>query len=297
MEYSLQDILRKIFAGVATEEEKQYYTDNFMTDAERQIGKPLFAMNAEEELEYKILTYNNKQGDLDKYDCLKCKNRGNIAVNNNGYFALRNCSCISIRKTIKLMEESGLGNLLKIYSFDKFECKEEWQKYIYNQAKKFVDDDKNWFYIGGSAGSGKSFLCTAIVKELLKKGYPTKYMLWLDESVALKQTKANEPEKYNSMINEIKNAQVLYIDDFLKVGKNEKPTTADINLAMEILNFRYNKARADRSKRYITIISSERSIGEIIDYDEATGSRITEMTKPDYYLYITPDRSKNYRLR
>lgn len=296
MEQTLQQILRKIFTDTATAEDEQYYIDHYMSEEEKQVGKPLFRMNKEEELKYQVIMHNNKQGDLTGYDCSKCKNRGDYATDKNGYFALVNCDCLSIRKTIRLMEKSGLGNLLKIYSFDKFKCEEEWQQYIYDKAKAFVTDDKNWFYIGGNSGAGKSHLCTAIVRELLKRGLPTKYMLWLDESVALKQS-VTSSESYQELMNEIKNTQVLYIDDFLKTGKNEEPTQADIKLAMEILNYRYNKARSDKSKRWITIISSERSIGEILDYDEATGSRITEMTKPDYYLFIAKDKSKNYRLK
>lgn len=296
MEQTLQDILRKVFTGKATEEDEQYYIDHFMNKEEKQIGKPIFKMNKEENLQYQILMHNNRQGELIGYDCPKCKNRGNFAIKQEGYFALTTCDCMSLRRTIRLMERSGLGNLLKLYSFDKFECKEEWQKHIYEKARAFVNDDKNWFYIGGNSGSGKSHLCTAIVRELLNKDYQTKYMLWLDESVALKQA-ITDAERYAKLMDEIKNAQVLYIDDFLKTGKNEEPTQADIKLAMEILNYRYNKARSDRSRRWITIISSERSIGEILEYDEATGSRITEMTKPDYYLFIAKDQSKNYRLK
>ena len=296
MEQTFQQLLRKIFTDTATEEDKQYYVDHYMNDVEKQIGKPIFMMNKEEEVDYEVLTHNNEKGNLEGYDCPKCNNRGNIAKNINGSYCLSFCECLSIRKTIKLMEKSGLGNLLKLYSFDKFECQEDWQKSIFEKAKKFVDDDKNWFYIGGNSGCGKSMICTAIVKELLKKGYPTKYMLWLDESVALKQA-VTDSEEYQEMIREIKDAQVLYIDDFLKTGRNTDPTDADIKLAMEILNYRYNKARSDKSRRWITIISSERSIGEILDYDEATGSRITEMTKPDYYLFIAKDKSKNYRLK
>lgn len=295
MEQTLNQILRKVFTHTLTAADEQYYIDHYMTAEEKQIGKPMFRMSNEEELTYKVLTYNNKVGDLQGYNCPKCNNKGDIAIN-NGYFALVNCDCLSIRKTIRLMEQSGLGNLLKVYSFDKFECTEEWQQYIYDKAKAFVDDDKNWFYIGGNSGSGKSHLCTAIVKELLKKGYPTKYMLWLDESVALKQA-ITDAERYQDLMNEIKNAQVLYIDDFLKTGKNEDPTQADIKLAMEILNYRYNKARSDKSRRWITIISSERNISEIVELDEATGSRIAEMTKPDYYLFISKDKSKNYRMK
>lgn len=297
MDQTLQQILKKIFTNTATVDDEQYYIDHFMSEEEKQVGKPLFKMNKDEELKYQVLMHNNRQGELTGYDCPKCKNRGDFATGKNGYFALLECNCLSIRRTIRLMEESGLGNLLKVYSFDKFECKEDWQKYIFDKAKAFVtDDNKNWFYIGGNSGAGKSHLCTAIVRELLKRGLPTKYMLWLDESVALKQS-VTSSESYQELMNEIKNTQVLYIDDFLKTGKNEEPTQADIKLAMEILNYRYNKARSDKSKRWITIISSERSIGEILDYDEATGSRITEMTKPDYYLFIAKDKSKNYRLK
>lgn len=296
MEQSLQDILRKICTNTATAEDEQYYLDNFMSEEEKIIGKPLFKMDSEETTRYKAMVYNNKQGSLEGYNCPKCKNRGDFAIAEDGYYSLRDCDCLSIRKTIRLMERSGLGNLLKIYTFDKFECKEDWQQYIFDKAKAFVNDDKSWFYIGGNSGSGKSHLCTAIVKELLKQGLQTKYMLWLDESVALKQL-LTDGEKYSRLMDEIKNAEVLYIDDFLKTGKNEEPTQADIKLAIEILNYRYNKARSDRSRRWKTILSSERSIGEILEYDEATGSRITEMTKPDYYLYIAKDKSKNYRLK
>lgn len=297
MEQTFHQLLRKIFTDTATEEDKQYYIDHYMTAEEKEIGKPVFMMNKEEEVDYEVLTHNKEKGNLEGYDCPKCNNRGDIAKNINGIYCLSFCDCLSIRKTIKLMEKSGLGNLLKIYSFDKFECKEKWQQDIFDRAKKFVnDEDKNWFYIGGNSGSGKSHLCTAIVRELLSKGYPTKYMLWLDESVALKQS-VTDSEEYQEMMKEIKDAQVLYIDDFLKTGKNTAPTDADIKLAMEILNYRYNKARSDRRKRHITILSSERSIGEILKYDEATGSRIVEMTKPDYYLHIAEDTNKNYRLK
>lgn len=296
MEQSLQQILRKVFTHSATAEDEQYYIDHYMGEEEKQIGKPFFKMNEAEELKRQVLEWNNKQGELSNYNCSRCKNRGNIATDRNGVFVLVDCDCLSIRKTISLMEHSGLGNLLKIYSFDKFECTEDWQKYIFEKAKAFVDAEQNWFYIGGNSGCGKSHICTAIVRELLKKGYPTKYMLWLDESVALKQA-VTDATKYQEMMDEIKNAQLLYIDDFLKTGKNEAPTQADIKLAMEILNYRYNKARADKSKRWITILSSERNIGEIVELDEATGSRIVEMTKPDYYLFVSKDNKKNYRMK
>lgn len=61
-------------------------------------------------------------------------------------------------------------------------------------------------------------------------------------------------------MHELKMVYVFYIDDFIK----ETVTDADINIAFELLNARYN----DHEK--LTIISTEKSI------DEALGSRIYE---------------------
>lgn len=290
---TIQQILRKFFTGNATEEDDKYYREHFMSVEEKQIGKPIYNMTPTEHLQFQALTYNNERGSLKGYDCPKCLNKGEIQIVQDGYLAVRQCSCMGIRKTIRRMEESGLGNLLELYSFDKYEQKTEWQKHIYNTAQTFLTDtDKNWFYIGGQKGSGKSMICTALTKEFLQQGMSAKYMLWVDESTELKQC-ITDIDLYNPKIREIKKAQCLYIDDLFKGGVSK----ADIKLAFEILNYRYNKARSDRSKRYITIISSELSIDELLKYDEAIGSRIFEMTKPSNYLYINPDPNKNYRMQ
>ena len=64
--------------------------------------------------------------------------------------------------------------------------------------------------------------------------------------------------------------------DFLKTGKGQEPTTGDVNLAFELINARY----ADPTK--LTIISSELPVAEIVDIDEAVGSRIYERSKAHY---------------
>ena len=96
-------------------------------------------------------------------------------------------------------------------------------------------------------------------------------------------------ENYQEMISKYKDAQVLYIDDFFKVRNGEKPTTGDINLAFEIINHRLLE------KDKITIISSEKTLDEIMDYDEATMSRIYQKAG-SYKFNIGKDRSKNFRL-
>jgi hypothetical protein len=69
----------------------------------------------------------------------------------------------------------------------------------------------------------------------------------------------------------------------------QRPTRADVNLAFEIIN-----ARGAANK--ITIISSECTLTDLIDIDEAVGGRIKQKCGAHCWS-IDPDRSKNYRLR
>lgn len=291
------EIVRRIVFDEATDDEREYYVDNLMSEFEKSIGKPFWEFTKDDEIDREVFEFNKAKGELGYMDCPRCNNKGFYAVNQDGHMVTLDCPCVQTRKTLRQLEKSGLGNMLEICTFDNFDCDSDWQKSIYNKAKAFVNSKTNWFYIGGQSGTGKTHLCTAITKELILQGRSAKYMLWLDESVKLKQCKANKPDEYERLIEEIKNVEVLYIDDFLKVGKNQEPTTADINLAMEILNYRYNIARESKNCKYITIISSERRIDEILDYDEATGSRIVEMTRPDYLIFVGGGDDKNYRLK
>ena len=283
------DLLKKIYNEQATPEDIELYKQKYMSEGEKMIGKPYFQMNAEEQLRYDAFVMNNQEGSLTGYDCPICKNKGYIATVREGEIVATTCKCITTRNTLKRMEASGFGDLLNNYTFENWKTEEEWQKYVFNSAKEFLNTTAKGFYIGGQSGCGKTMICTAMAKELIKRGREVRYMLWLEDGLKLKQAKTNE-ETYNRLIESFKRAEVLYIDDFLKVGKNEQPTTADINIAIEILNFRYVRS-------LITIISSERSIEEIIGYDEATGGRIIEMTQPNFYLFIEKNKNKNYRLK
>ena len=81
------------------------------------------------------------------------------------------------------------------------------------------------------------------------------------------------------------------LDDFFKCGQVEggvqKPTAADVNLAFEILNHRYN------NPGFITIISSESTLDEIFSIDEAVGGRIGERAQG--HVINLSGKEKNYR--
>jgi hypothetical protein len=95
----------------------------------------------------------------------------------------------------------------------------------------------------------------------------------------------------------LKNADVLYIDDLFKNGKDDfgtvkQPTPADINAAFEIINYRYNNPGK------ITIISSERTLIEMNAIDEAIAGRIAEKSKAGgYCINLAKDGKKNWRMK
>ena len=245
-----------------------------------------------------IGTLNEKDG----YNCNLCKNRGYTAELRKsetfGYWSetLIPCKCQKVRATIQRLERSGLKNIIRDYTFAKYEDKEPWQKAIKTAAVKFcTDEENNWFYIGGQPGSGKTFICTAIAGYYLRHGKAAKYMLWRDDITKIKAN-ITDSQAYAAAMDELKHTEVLYIDDLFKSGKGQDgkptlPTAADINIAFEILNYRYN------NKNLITIISSERRLQEIAEIDEAVGGRIAERVMcAGYGFNIKPDKTKNLRM-
>lgn len=250
-------------------------------------------LSPQEYQQQKIDWYNQSVGTLnetDGYNCELCRNKGFIArLDENGYEVHRACKCQKTRATLNRARRSGLGNIITEFTFDKYEVTDDWQERVKNTAKAFcADDEAKWFYIGGQVGAGKTHICTAIAAHYIKAGLEVKYMLWSEEAKKLKSL-VNDIS-YQSEIEIYKNIDVLYIDDFLKVKNGETPTPADINLAFEIINHRL----LDNDK--ITIISSEKMLDELMEYDEATMSRIYQKTGI-YKLNIGKDRNKNYRLR
>jgi len=203
---------------------------------------------------------------------------------------IRECGCSEIRANIRRIRNSGLADTLEEYTFDRFRTDQPWQKVIKELAQRFVTDHYGkWLYAGGQSGSGKSHLCTAVAGELLKQGKSVRYMLWRDESVKLKAC-VNDDYEYSRLIEPLKCVEVLYIDDLFKTMQNRAVTQADVNLAFELLNYRYI------NKRLVTILSGEKSVEELIGTDEAVGSRIYHRTK-EYCIEISRDRTRNYRLK
>ena len=261
-------------------------------------------MNPQEQYyTYMAEQYNNREGDLhekDGYHCEKCKNRGTIAkavYTEFGYWThvYYDCECKIVRSNIARMRKSGLQDVIEKYRFDNYEAAEPWQQAVKNLAMDYTAAQRNqrgegkWFFMGGASGAGKSHICTAICRELLLAGFGVQYMKWREDTVRLKAMVTDG--QYEAEMHKLKTAEVLYIDDFFKTGHSEngmqKPSPADVSLAFELLNDRYNQPNA------ITIISSESMLDDIFAIDEAIGGRIWE--RADEYVVSLSGKEKNYR--
>lgn len=259
----------------------------------QQIAGTLKPLSYEEYELKKIEWENAMPGNLQGKHCQVCLNKGYNRKRVIDRTVTIECRCMAKRRSLRLIQKSGLSDTLERYTFETYQTLEKWQQTAKQKALDYVKDhDGKWFVAAGAVGSGKSHLCTAICGALLDAGLETRYMLWRDHGVQIKAV-VNDSEAYSAMVEPLKRVPVLYIDDLFKTAKGEsgtaKFTTGDINLAFELLNARYNR------KDLVTIISTELSIEKILEIDEAVGSRIYERSKGCYLRIEGED--KNWRLR
>lgn len=235
---------------------------------------------------------NNYKVERAGYECPICGNKGYVAdLHNDGSIytdrlVTRTCNCAAIRKGIAHLEKMGLLEAVRGSNIKDFRTEQPHQKKMKQTVQDFLKNTGGaWLYMGGQPGCGKTMLCNYVYGRLLNAGYDCWYMSWTEESKTLRRY-ANNPEAFERHAYPLTHAEVLYIDDLMK---GTMPTAAEKALAFEIINARY---RANR----ITIISSEWLLDNLIDLDEATGSRILEKAG-EFVVNVLPDRAKNYRTK
>lgn len=237
--------------------------------------------------------YNEMTGNLRYVDCDVCRNKGYIAfVNTEGFEARKECECMKKRRSYQRLRESGLEALAKRYTFKNYRTNEGWQEHVKNTALKYLSEiksgKKNWFYCSGQQGSGKTHICIAAATNLIASGYDVCYKIWQRLFQELNSS-IYDNERYSRLMEEVSNCEILYIDDFLKV-KDSKLLDRNYDIAFEIINNRYNS-------RKITIISSEKMLGDVERNDIALAGRIAEMTGLEYNMQIGYDPGRNIRKR
>lgn len=248
--------------------------------------------NYQEHMQWQCNIFNRTEGNLDDgYDCPDCMNRGYFYAIKNDVIVQPECRCMKIRNSIRRLKNSGLGDIARQYTFEAYETPAEWQKKAKAKAEQYAaENPEKWLFFGGQSGCGKTHLCTAVCMELINQGHDVKYFLWRDIVHSTEQNRFNE-ENFSKKFQEIQNAEIIYIDDFLKtthrVSGRITPSETELNTAYEIINSRVISGRK-------TIISSELHISDISRLDEATGGRIAAASK-GFQIMINSEENRNYR--
>jgi DNA replication protein DnaC len=238
-------------------------------------AKAYIAVHGVEAYEQRLAEHRRRE--IEEYDRERAKRASLIRLKNSGF-----------GETI-----DDVKAFLAEYTFDTFNTREEWQKKMLEKCRQFLaQDEHKWLYISGQPGCGKTHLGTAVCGELLAKGKPTRYMTHRELINTL--IASQNDEDYYDIVREYGTVEVLYLDDFFKPVKNDRgdvtrPTAAEVKHTFEVLNMRL-------VRNGITIITSERSLMEICDIDEALGSRIKQKCGK-YTMDILRKPGRNYRMR
>lgn len=224
--------------------------------------------------------------------CPKCKGTGYlIFTDEKGYEYCKECECQEVVKAKARLKASGISEEFLKKGFKNFddrgmEVLKKAKNIGIQYCKEFPEirnTKRNSVLYMGQVGSGKTHLSMAICNAIMDT-YKTGvlYMAYREEMVRIKQV-VNDEIDYNNAISRFKQCPVLMIDDLLK-GKS---TEADVNILFEIINFRY-------VNNMPMIVSTEKTIDELLDFDEGTMSRIIEMARG--HLIEIVGREYNYRL-
>lgn len=274
-------------------QKKDYYDLDDLFD---NVPKNIERTNVEENFLDKrnVKLYNATQYNDKTYQCEKCKNKGKIAyLDEYGIFNLKDCECYRIRLNRKKMEKLGLLNFLdENNSFETMVSNENWQQHMISIAKNYVENfDNEWLLVCGSVGSGKTKLCSIVFSKILEKkpNAICEYLQWDADCNNLTFPSEKEKDNVNALIEDYKNCDILYIDDFLRLKSKKDFNSYLSNTAKAIINYRY-------INKLTTIISSELYYNELEELDEAIATRIYQMCgKGEHIISIKRDKGRNMR--
>jgi len=211
-----------------------------------------------------------------KYECPDCKDTLWLHLGGNNF---KPCHCREVKQARKIIEKSGIAKAFASKTIRDYIPKNSTQedaKYIsidyVKNFKEIVKERNNSIMFLGQPGSGKTHLTIAIANALLKAGIAVRYMQYREEITAIKQV-INDEQDYSRLMNNWKNAPVLLIDDLYKgIIRNGKANESELSIMFDLINHRYLAQKP-------VMVSSEFYLNQILDFDEATGTRISEMAK------------------
>ncbi|MFJ7974872.1 ATP-binding protein [Peribacillus sp. NPDC096379] len=208
----------------------------------------------------------------------------------------KRCACIKQKKMERLLKASDITDEFKKLGFKNFSLEGKPQIIVdmydcsSSYLKRFLairTDRANSIALLGQPGSGKTHLLTAIANNLMqRKNISVLYFPYVEGFNDLK----DDFEKLATKLARMRQVDVLFIDDLFKPLKGEpRATIWQIEQMYAVINYRYLNHKP-------ILVSSELTVDEIVNVDEALGTRIYQMCQ-NYTVAIKGDRNiLNYRL-
>lgn len=208
------------------------------------------------------------------YKCEKCKDTGIVGN--------KNCVCVSQMFIDAVYEKSNMKNIVKEQNFESFDLSYYSEEIDKNEGispyenmkinfavcrefcKNFGSEFRNLIFYG-KPGLGKTFLCSAIAKEIMDKGEDVIYVSAENLfEIVKRNNNYKEEENFDDFFSSLSEASLLIIDDL----GTESPTVVTISALFGILNSRFINSRP-------VIISTNLSPAEMTGlYSERIVSRI-----------------------
>ena len=215
------------------------------------------------------------------YKCEKCKDLEYIPTIIDGQEVMIECSCKAKNNHERALKYSGIYEKFRSKTFSNFEenlANEGVKKACIEYVKTKAYQEGASIMILGRVGSGKTHLGMAIANNLIHDGVFVKYLDYRQFITLIKQM-ITDKEGYQELIENVKRADVLFMDDLFK----GEPTEADKKILFEIINARYLMNNP-------VIITSELLPSDMIKIDEGIVSRLMEMSQK--YTLISTDKNK-----
>ncbi|WP_397537822.1 DnaA ATPase domain-containing protein [Rummeliibacillus pycnus] len=207
------------------------------------------------------------------------------------------CSCTNQRKIEGLINSSHITEEFQKMRFNNFDIeglsnyvkrmKEKSEEY-FTHFKNVRNTRTNSIALIGQPGVGKTHLLMAVSNNLITKGsIPVMYFPFVS---TIAEMQANTFEKEEAITQRAKEVEVLFIDDLYKpAGGKPQATEWQQRKVYDIVNHRY-------LNNLPILLSSELQFPEMLAVDEATGSRLFEMTE-NYTVSVPKNFRLNYRTR
>lgn len=199
--------------------------------------------------------------EIDNFYCPRCHQNEFIVNCSSSYAICNSAQCKEIHK--KAFEKEKAEKLRRVRVESPFGKKynnaflnERIPKEVLECVKKFKD---SFFFICGDVGCGKTYFCSAIHSEFIRKGKSV-YAFHESDFYDKINTQNREFGSTSNLVQSISEADLLILDDFgsSKISDYRNETV------FNIINKRYSNEKA-------TLISSNKDLDEL---SEAFGDRI-----------------------